>query len=114
MGFKELNDAQWAKIEKLMNWQPTVKVRGQPRANFRYVWNTLFWLLSTGCRWAEVPTGEHFAHRAVAHRWMMKWKTEGVYQRVLAGLLEEANSQGKVDWTRLLVDGTFSPSSLRR
>lgn len=109
MGFKELSDAQWEKIETLMDWKPTVKVRGQPRAHFRYVWNTLFWVLSTGCRWAEVPRKASFAPRSVAHRWMVKWKADGVYQRVLAGLLEQANAEGKIDWQRLLVDGTFSP-----
>ena len=61
-----------------MDWQPEVKVRGQLSANFRHIWNTLFGLLATGCRSAEVPAREPFAHRAVTHRWMMKWKAEGV------------------------------------
>ena len=113
MTFTGLSDSQWEMIEQLMDWQPIVKVRGQPRANFRTVWNTLFWILVTGSRWADVPKVGPFAHRAVAHRWMMKWKQQGVYQKVLSGLLEKASEQGKIDWQRLLVDGTFSPFPFR-
>jgi len=111
--FKELSDAQWAKIESLMAWIPPLE-RGEKRAPLRKVWNSIFYILIYGCRWRDLPKEPSYAARSTSHRWMMKFEKAGVFQRVLCGLLLEAKKTGKVDFRHLLVDGTFSLSTRGR
>jgi len=111
--FKELSDAQWTKIETLMAWNPPLE-RGEKRASFRKVWNSIFYILIYGCRWADLPKATCYAARSTSHRWMLKFEKAGVFQRVLCGLLLEAKRSGKIDFRHLLVDGTFSLGSRGR
>ena len=106
--FKELNENQWALIQQLMNWSPP-KERGKPRTNLKRVWNSILYILTRGCRWEDLPKDSQYAHRATAHRWLMFWQKAGIFDRVLTGLLKRAAAEGKIDWDRLIGDGSFSP-----
>lgn len=111
--FKFLSDPQWALIINLMNWKPPPQ-RGIPRTDLRKIWNSILYILTHGCRWADIPNSSLYAHRATAHRWLARWHKEGVFDRVLSGLLQQGISSGLVDLTALLVDGSFSPCAGRR
>jgi len=107
--FVELTDSQWSKIEEYMAWTPPLE-RGEKRASFRKVWNSIFYILTHGCRWVDLPKKSCYAARSTSHRWMLKFEKAGVFQRVLCNLLLEAKRAGKVDFHHLLIDGTFSLS----
>lgn len=111
--FKELSDLQWNKIEPLMQWNPPLE-RGEKRTSFRRIWNSIFYILIHGCRWADLPKEQCYASRATSHRWMLRFEKEGVLDRVLSRLLLYAKKAGKIDLHHLLVDGTFSLSTRRR
>jgi transposase len=112
--FISLTDDQWSLIQKLMDWEPPPE-RGKPRANLRKVWNSIFYILTRGCRWTDLPSDRSiYAARATAHQWMLLWQNQGVFDRVLSGLLQLAAQQKKIDLTHILVDGSFSPCSGRR
>jgi len=53
-----------------------------PHANFRWVLNTIFWVLFTGARWKDVPEHPDFASKSTAHRWLQRWKKEGVFDQM--------------------------------
>ena len=106
--FQELNEDQWTLIQELMGWSPP-KERGKPRTNLKRVWNAILYILTHGCRWEDLPKDARYAHRATAHRWLMFWQKAGVFDRVLTGLLKRAATEGKIDWNRLIGDGSFSP-----
>ncbi len=108
--FKFLSDSQWALISDLMSWQPPPQ-RGVQRTDLRKIWNSIFYVLTHGCRWADIPTSNQYAHRATAHRWLKRWHKEGVFDRVFSGLLQQGLSSGMIDMSALLVDGSFSPST---
>jgi len=110
--FKLLSDSQWKIIFSLMNWKPPLQ-RGTPRTDLRKIWNSILYVLTHGCRWADVPFSPVYAHRATAHRWLVRWYREGVFDRVLSELLQEAMEKGKIDLSTLLVDGSFSPCTRR-
>lgn len=114
MSFSKLTDEKWAEISSLMDWQPKGLERGTKRSDFRKVWNSILYVLTSGCRWKDLPKGPHLASRASAHRWLKRWEAEGVFAKVLLGLIEKASNGGKVDWERLVVDGTFSLRTRRR
>jgi transposase len=111
--FEELSDDQWNLIQELMSWTPPLQ-RGKKRTNLRKVWNAIFYILTRGCRWIDLPQDERYANRATAHRWLTRWQTIGVFDRVVTGLLRKAACEGLIDWNRLVADGSFSPSAGRR
>lgn len=110
--FSYLSDDAWEKIEDLAQFKLPLQ-RGVERTDLRIVWNAIFYILSTGVRWSDLPISKHYAKRATAHRWLLRWQKEGVFDRVLSGLLQEAVKQGKLDLAQLSVDGTFSLRSRR-
>lgn len=111
--FKFLSDSQWELIYSLMNWNPPLQ-RGTPRTALRKIWNSIFYVLTHGCRWADLPVTSLYAHRATSHRWLVRWYKEGVFDRVLSGLLQRGLATGNVDLSALLLDGSFSPCAGRR
>lgn len=111
--FKFLTDDQWNLIYNYMEWTPPLQ-RGTPRADIRKVWNSILYILTHGCRWTDIPKSEHYAYKSTAHRWMLKWYKEGIFDRVLSNLLQQGVSMGLIDLSTLLVDGSFSPCAGRR
>lgn len=105
--FTALSDESWEVIEKLAQIQLPLQ-RGKPRTDLRKIWNSIFYILISGVRWEDLPTSEYYATRPTAHRWLVRWQKEGVFDRVLSGLLQDAVKAGKIDLSQLSVDGTFS------
>lgn len=105
--FTSLTDEQWSVIQELMEWTPPPE-RGRSRANLRNVWNSIFYILIRGCRWKDLPSDRN------VHQWLLQWQYQGVFDRVLSGLLQLAAQQNKIDLTHILVDGSFSPCTRRR
>ncbi|WP_231919524.1 hypothetical protein [Simkania negevensis] len=67
-------------------------------------------MLTRGCRWADLPTDSSlFIPRSTAHKWLKQSSVEGVFDKVMSGLLQIAIMEGKVDLSQLAVDGSFSP-----
>ncbi|MHC1611517.1 MAG: transposase [Candidatus Methanospirareceae archaeon] len=55
MKFEELSDEEWELIEPLL---PPPAPTGRPRADDRKTPNGIFYLLTTGCKWMDMP-GEY-------------------------------------------------------
>ena len=68
--FEGLNDIEWKLFEEIMPPEPEKRNRGMPHVPFRYVVNTLLYILITGCRWCDVPVGKQWASKSSAHRWL--------------------------------------------
>lgn len=105
--FNGLTDAQWLIVAPLLPADPEQRGKGHPHTPWRLVCNTILWVLITGSRWCDVPRGEQWGSRSVAHRWLGRWVEEGVLDRVLQALLETAKLAGLLDWERLAADGFF-------
>jgi len=112
--FHHLTDEQWSLISNLMNWEIPLE-RGTPRSDLRKVWNSLLFVLTRGCRWIDLPQEfDFFVPRSTAHKWLKQWSGNGVFDRVLSGLLQIGIERGLVDLTQMAVDGSFSPFTRRR
>lgn len=105
--FNGLTDAQWEILEPLMPPEPPKRTKGKPHSPWRKVCNTIFWIMITGSRWADLPIGEQWASRSASHRWLGVWQTDGTLDRVLSALREMAFLEGLIDWDRLAADGFF-------
>ena len=112
--FHHLSDEQWALISSLMNWRLPLE-RGTPRSDMRKVWNSIFFILTHGCRWIDLPKDpDYFVPRSTAHKWIKQLSENGVFDRVLSGLLQVGVQRGLLDLNQLAVDGSFSPLTRRR
>ena len=112
--FHHLSDDQWGLISNLMNWKLPLE-RGTPRSDMRKVWSSILFVLTRGCRWIDLPKdSDYFVPRSTAHKWVKQLSENGVFDRVLSGLLQIGVQRGLIDLKQLAVDGSFSPLTRRR
>src|SRR5579863_3923486 len=70
----DLTDAEWVLVEPMI---PPAKRGGRRRAvNVREVLNAIFYVLSTGCQWQELPP------KSTAHSYFMLWDWDGTLERI--------------------------------
>lgn len=107
--FEELTDQQWKFIQDNLNWEPPPE-RGTARSDLRKVWNAIFFILTRGCRWIDLPKDDSkYVPRATAHKWLKQFQRLGVFDKVLRRFLEKGLEEGKIDLSQIAVDGSFSP-----
>ena len=104
-GSIELTDAQWEQIGPLL---PPPKATGRRRAEDRQTINGILFVLRTGCRWCDLP--EKYGDDSTCWRRHNQWMADGTWERIWRRLLQELDEQGKVEWTRAFLDGTFVPA----
>jgi transposase len=107
--FDGLTDEQFAMLEPLLPPLPARKKPGYPPTPRRKVLNTILWLMFSGARWCDVPVGDAFATRPSAWRWFKRWQHDGTLWIILHNLRTLADMSNQIDWTKLSVDGSFSP-----
>ncbi len=106
--FHGLTDAQWQVLSKFLPPPPVVRKRGKPRSDFRQILNTIFWVLVTGCRWADVPRGSEWGTRSSSHRWLGIWQEDGTWANLVQCVLGVAELAGMISWERASIDGSFA------
>ncbi|MBI1309639.1 MAG: transposase, partial [Proteobacteria bacterium] len=53
MAFRVLNDVEWHFIKNILPERLFKPQRGYPRADYRKVLNTIFYILENGNKWAD-------------------------------------------------------------
>ena len=89
----DLNDAQWNRIKRLL---PNPKNRGRPRANEREVINGILYVLSTGCRWEDLPHDIEASYQTCNRR-LLEYQRRRVWQKILGELMKEADRKGLIN-----------------
>jgi transposase len=112
--FDGLSDLEGKLFADLFPPEPTRRGRGMPHTSFRQVVNTVLYILSTGCRWCDLPRGPHWASKSAAHRWLQRWQADGTLTAMQAHLLGLAEERGMIQWQYGGIDGSFSPWQRRR
>jgi transposase len=54
---------------------------GEPRADDRKVLNGILYVLTTGCRWMDMPL--KYCSYKIAWKRLKRWQAEGVWSRIL-------------------------------
>lgn len=106
--FEGLSELEWKLFVDILP-EEKQRGRGMPHAPFRYVLNTMLYVLITGCRWCDVPIGEKWASKSAAHRWLKRWSEDGTLELIQQRILGIAQEQGMIRWEYGAVDGSFSP-----
>ena len=112
--FEGLSDLEWKLFEDVFPKTPKKRGRGMPPVPFRYVLNSLLYILITGCRWCDLPQGKIWASKSSAHRWLKRWREDGTFEHLQARILAIADSKGLINWDYGAIDGSFSPWKGRR
>mgnify|MGYP005663233689 CR=1 FL=1 len=101
----DLTDAQWELIDPLL---PPRKGRGRPRADDRRTLNGILWVLRSGARWQDLP--KEYGSSSTCHRRLQEWQALGVWEGIWTTFLRSLDEEGKLDWSRAFLDGTFVPA----
>jgi transposase len=97
----ELTDEQWSRIA---DYFPANGRRGGQWKDHRRVVNGILWVLCSGAAWRDLPG--RYGPFQTAHRRHLRWRRDGTWERVLAGLRARADGRGLIDWAQWNADST--------
>lgn len=106
MSRHDLTDAQWTLIEPLIPQQKSGP--GRKRNDDRRTLNGILFVLKTGCAWEDVP--RIYGSPATCWRRLHAWSQDGTWERMWRRLLSQLDAQGKLEWARAFLDGSFVPA----
>ena len=84
--------------------QPVGPKGGRPRIGHRAIIRVIWFVLTTGCRWEDVPPELGCSGRT-AHRRLRAWEEAGVWDRLHAEPLAALERAGKLDLDTVIIDG---------
>ena len=93
-------------IHHLPPEQPVGAQGGRPRVAHRIVMKVIWFVLATGCRWADVPREMGCSGRT-AQRRLRAWEALGIWDRLHADLLRRLRQADKLDPTLAIVDSVI-------
>src|SRR5215471_772240 len=101
-----LTDELWAVIQPLL---PEVPPRppgapGRPRLPDRACLTGILFVLRTGMAWADLPAELGCGSGMSCWRRLRDWTRAGVWPTVHQELLKRLNAEGKIDWSRAVID----------
>ena len=113
--FEGMSDGAWDIFKNLLPPEPLRRGRGMPHAPFRCVLNSILYILITGSRWCDLPNNpEVFASKSSSHRWLIRWQEDGTLAKIERAMVAMADLAGEIDWSRAVIDGSFSLGQGRR
>lgn len=80
--FEPLTDLQWEKLKHLFP-VPQKRGRGKPHSPWRYVLNSILFVLLEKAKWGSWPQTADFASKSAAHRWYLHWDKNGHLNQIL-------------------------------
>ena len=101
MRFNELADEQWEFVKPLL---PPKARTGRHRANDRMTINGIPYVLTTGCRWMNMP--KKYGDDSTANRRLKKWEKKRIWKRLMDAVVSHAYSTGKLKMKIAVVDST--------
>ena len=101
MRFNELTDGQWEFIKPLL--PPKVRT-GRRRIDDRMMINGILYVLTTGCRWMDMP--KKYGDDSTANRRLKRWEKKGVWKRLMDAILSHTYRTGKLQMKVAIVDSS--------
>lgn len=105
-----LSEGLWVRVVPLL---PVVERRyrspGRRRIDDRRCLEGILFVLFSGLPWEAVPV-ELDVSGVTCWRRLQEWQQAGVWQRLLAVLVDELEQRGQRDGARLIVDASIAPA----
>lgn len=93
--------------------KPLIKVKakktGRPKANLEEVVNGMLYVLSTGCRWRDLPHDFEVSY-VTCYRYFINWVKGRTLQRVFKELKEKADKKNLLHWRNAYLDASVVKS----
>jgi transposase len=86
--------------------EPVGPKGGRPRVAHAIVVRVIWFVLTSGCRWEDVPLELGCSGRT-AHRRLRAWEEAGIWDDLHAHLLARLRKEGKLDPELVVIDGTY-------
>ena len=98
---QELTNKQWSTIAPYL---PKPAKTGRPRCDDRTTINGILFVLTTGCRWEDMP--KKYGTKSSAHLRFQNLQQRGVWKKILSKLIKSAYKQNKLNLQKISVDST--------
>jgi len=102
----DLTDLQWKRLKRLL---PKPAATGRPRSNEREVRNGILYVLSTGCRWEDLPHDIGASYQTCNRR-LLDYQRRRVWQKLVGDLRKEANRKGLLNLNNAYHDASVIKS----
>lgn len=99
----ELTEEQWSHLEPLL--PPQKPGPGRPAKDHRTIINGILWIDKTGAPWRDLPE-RYGPWQTVATRFY-RWTKQGLWQKILAQVQQDADAKGEVVWTIHYIDSSI-------
>ena len=98
----DLTDREWEFLQPLL---PVKADNGRPRNDDRETVNGILYVLSTGCRWEDIPPERYGSGKTCWYRFK-QWREQGVWNALAGILLLKLNQRRKIDLTNAYLDAS--------
>jgi transposase len=105
---RELTEAQWLRIGRLLPKEKPSPRGGRRRIDDREVMEGILWVLRSGARWKDLP--REYPSATTCWRRLREWEEAGVWLSIWRAFLSELDDGGQLDWHEVFADGTFAPA----
>jgi transposase len=99
----DLTNEHWARLAPLL--PPQKPTTGRTNLDHRRIINGILWLLRTGAPWEDLP--RRYGTRGTVSSRFYRWRQQGIWDRILAELQQQADADGTLDWTLHFVASTI-------
>jgi transposase len=98
----DLTDAQYERLRPLL---PSSDGKpGHPYDDHRRILNGILWIDRTGAPWRDLPA--RYGPWQTCYDRLVRWRRQGVWERILQTLQGQADAQGQLDWELAPIDTT--------
>lgn len=99
----DITDKQFQLIEPLVRRRR--KKRGRPPAEIYEVVNGMLYVLSTGCRWRDLPH-DYGVSYVTCYRQFIKWVNDGTFRKIFEELKHKADKNNLLHWRNAYLDAS--------
>ncbi len=103
----DLTHGQFQLLNPLLKVKP--KKTGRPKADLKEVVNGMLYVLSTGCRWRDLPHDFGVSY-VTCYRYFINWVNNGTLQRIFEELKQKADKKHLLHWRNAYLDASVVKS----
>ncbi len=99
----DITAEQFALIEQFIRKRR--RKTGRPPADIYEIMNGILYVLSTGCRWRDLPH-DFNVHYSTCYRQFIRWVNDGTLKQIFEYLKYQANKRNFLHWRNAYLDAS--------
>jgi len=106
----KVSDELWQLIEPILAEHDPPATTGRPRCDPRRALDGIIHQARSGCQWAALP--REFGSKTSVHDTLQRWVKLGVFEQIMAMLIEHCDELAGVDWQWQSADAAMGKARL--